>query len=354
MALPKAVQRKAASVREQLAAQNPQQRRAPATDTSDYLSPDQLSAGDAQRRSPDSSSQQQSELPQEVGKRIPHALEGLEGGASTYTQAPSAQDTDNANSEGSDQPQVISENDWKRRYTALRNHRDDRVDTLSDENEKLKRDNVKLQQQLTDLQPAPEKPNFKLDDDTRKALGEDQVKAFEQFNQSVDERFADVEKERNAAIAKAAARFESELASMVPRWQQINKDQKWLDWLRLSDPVTGQIRQTALDRLVDDHDSTGVADLFQQYLSGGNAHVQQRDGHSHLPDVDATTRAGAGLADDPDLVEIWDQSEISDFYQTKTRLYQSGKLVGDTLKRVQAEEARIRKAIDEKRVDYAR
>ena len=250
-----------------------------------------------------------------------------------------------ANSQRAD---FIDENDWKARYTALRTSRDARVSDLEREVSQLKTTNEQLVQQATVLD-APADNRFTLDDETRANLGEDQAKVFDRFNDSVEQRFAQQETEQKQTNDLAVQRFESDLESLVPRWKKINVEQGWFDWLAQPDEVLGVRRQDMLDGFVRDRDAGSVAALFRSYAaSGGQGH--QRNGHSPSPELSAA-RAGSGLGAEENMVEIWSQSEIADFFQAKSRLYQSGKLKGAKLEEVMAEEAIIRKAMDERRVD---
>ncbi len=132
--------------------------------------------------------------------------------------------------------------------------------------------------------------------------------------------------------------------------REINVDQAFLTWLGTTDETTGSQRKVMLDSFVDTHDANSAAALFRLFAQGGG-HSQQTNGQQQrqVPDVQSS-RAGTG-ADDMNMVEIWSQSEIADFFKAKNRLYQSGKLRGAKLEAVKAEEARIRKAMDENRVD---
>jgi hypothetical protein len=52
---------------------------------------------------------------------------------------------------------------------------------------------------------------------------------------------------------------------MVPDWQQINVDERWLAWLSEEDPTFGLPRQAALDRARHTGDAGRVAALFTQF-----------------------------------------------------------------------------------------
>lgn len=83
------------------------------------------------------------------------------------------------------------------------------------------------------------------------------------------QRISALEESVNGVSQKAAASQESQfyatLRSMVPDWQQINVDERWLAWLSEEDPTFGLPRQAALDRAHHTGDAGRVAALFTQF-----------------------------------------------------------------------------------------
>lgn len=249
------------------------------------------------------------------------------------------------------QPDFINPEDWKARYAALRASRDARVNTLEQQVAESTSTIQTLNQKLDTLQGEADDAarRFTLDDETRERLGPDQAKAFDQFSESVEQRFAKQDEQDQDRERQRMTQFESNLESMVPNWRTINATREWLDWLGQIDEVMGTSRQAMLDQFVAGSDATSAAALFRSFALR-NSPEQQRNGHVPSPEVSGT-RADSGLSADDSMVEVWSQSEIAQFYQAKNRLYQAGKLVGAKLEQVMAEEARIRKAMDEGRVD---
>lgn len=60
-------------------------------------------------------------------------------------------------------------------------------------------------------------------------------------------------------------RFYQVLTAMVPEWEQINADTRWLEWLGEVDPLLGAARQTALDTAHQSLDVQRVAALFNTW-----------------------------------------------------------------------------------------
>lgn len=300
------------------------------------------------------------QAPGDDGGYIPHALAGMgERGRGLSFDADTGADsaalpanagTDRLNGQGQS-PDFIDPNDWQARYTALRSSRDSRVESLERELSKLRSTNDELTARLGKLSEKPAAPSFELDAETRERIGPDQAKMFDLMKQSVDQRIGSVEQRRAQEEAQASDRFASNLASLVPRWREMNRDPNFLSWLDARDPATGVWRQTLLDGLVADGDAESVAALFRSFAVA-SGHAQQRNGQPLSPEVSGA-RAGSGSGSEEGLVEVWSRDEIADFYSRKNELYRAGKLKPGThaYTAVMAEEQKIRKAMEDGRVD---
>ena len=60
-------------------------------------------------------------------------------------------------------------------------------------------------------------------------------------------------------------RFYGELSKDVPDWEQVNTDQRWLDWLAQVDELSGVPRQAYLDNASQQLDHKRVAKLFKTF-----------------------------------------------------------------------------------------
>lgn len=61
------------------------------------------------------------------------------------------------------------------------------------------------------------------------------------------------------------------LTSVVPNWEELNTDPDFLNWLRLSDPYSGAIRQSLLTQAFERNDSSRVLAFFKGFLAEGAA-----------------------------------------------------------------------------------
>lgn len=66
------------------------------------------------------------------------------------------------------------------------------------------------------------------------------------------------------------AEFYGELAKVVPEWQEINADPRWLDWLGEVDELSGVPRQVYLDNASQRLDHAHAAKLFSAFKAAAN------------------------------------------------------------------------------------
>ena len=314
MPLPTAVKRNAEKARQQVAAKS-----APLQTDDEYLQP----SDDTQTT-------------------LPHALSNVEDVSPADLSKEPDPDQGVQEQVRSSQPDFIDPQDWKARYAALRASRNDRTDTLQQQVSELTTQNrsltEKLEQATRQDQAAAQK---EFDEKAKNAFGDEGAELFNQINNRVDTQL-------EAQARRTMSIFESNMDSLVPNWRQINVEPGFHQYLGGIDDVMGISRQAMLDQIVNDRDADSAAAMFRQYAVSANGVTQQRNGQ-HAPELN-TTRSSTGLGAEENLVEEWSESEISDFYQKKNRLYQAGKLRGAMLENVKADEARIRKAMAEGRV----
>jgi hypothetical protein len=69
--------------------------------------------------------------------------------------------------------------------------------------------------------------------------------------------------------------FYATLEGLVPDWQEINADDRWLAWLSEVDPVYGAPRQAALDQARAALDAKRVANVFKAFKAALPVKVQE-------------------------------------------------------------------------------
>jgi hypothetical protein len=71
----------------------------------------------------------------------------------------------------------------------------------------------------------------------------------------------------NKADSTLEQQFYATLGGLVPDWEQVNADPRWLQWLAEVDPVYGAPRQAALDAAHQRLDATRTATVFKAFKS---------------------------------------------------------------------------------------
>jgi hypothetical protein len=68
-------------------------------------------------------------------------------------------------------------------------------------------------------------------------------------------------------IREAKHRIDMALDQAVPNWREINSDPRFIDWLRRSDPLSGQPRQALLDEATTTGNAARVISFFRGFLN---------------------------------------------------------------------------------------
>jgi outer membrane murein-binding lipoprotein Lpp len=94
---------------------------------------------------------------------------------------------------------------------------------------------------------------------------------FGSFASKLDARVAELEGRVQGVTQRTAATLEEQfyttLAKLVPDWQAVNQDQKFLDWLAEVDPIYGVPRQMGLNQAHKSLSADHAAKVFQTYKS---------------------------------------------------------------------------------------
>jgi hypothetical protein len=276
---------------------------------------------------------------------------------------------------------------WKQRYKSVEGRlaaKDREIESLQQSLAAI----TKLKEQAAtqveaaksgDQAPAPRKQRLRQEDIN--AYGEDFIKVVKdaaadvaasefmpeierlrQENEKLREQFGSVE-QRTAKSDQA--RVTDFLNANVPDWQQINTDPEFLEWLKQTDPMSGESRQALLDRAGAALDERRIAHFFKAYQTESQAirsHQkaeppaptlqQQAPAQARTPIVDATqmvapgrpsptSGSGAGAASERETPPVT-ESFIAAFYNDAAM----GKYK-QRQKEYQQIQARIQKALAE-------
>lgn len=246
----------------------------------------------------------------------------------------------------------VKYDDLLKRFTNLRKHRGEELENARSEVSQLKAELAQTQSELKEaLNSAP--PKSVLSDDDREFLGDQGAKIIERMEQKHAAEIAKLTKQTgNATEGSPVSQAERDdflmdLTSQVPGWEKTNRQKLFNDWLDADSEHTGYPRRVDLNRADRDNDADAVAEIFNDYAQHKANKKNSASNTVVDPDV---TRGGDGNAN-AGMVEIWSTTEVADHYAEKAALKRSGKLVGETLKRVMDREVKIKKAIAERRVE---
>lgn len=167
--------------------------------------------------------------------------------------------------------------DWQQKYKSLQGMFAQKTGELQAQTKAYESQMARMQQQLDALMQ-----NRKQDEAKEKAVidpkdienfGADMIEMVqryaEQVFRSMDGRISAIEKQLNGVSNRTEATLEQQfyaaLGGLVPEWEQINQDERWLTWLAEVDPVYGAQRQAALDSARQALDVQRVANVFRAF-----------------------------------------------------------------------------------------
>lgn len=241
---------------------------------------------------------------------------------------------------------------WRKRFDTVQGM----LNAESQQRKELSQRLDEMQRQI-EQQRKPEKPRDPLiSAKDEEAFGSDLIDlarraAREEFGYLAGSLIADIRKELNPVreqVGKVAERqvvseqdrFYQTLEGMVPDWEQINADTRWLEWLAEVDPLLGAPRQTALESAHGALDAQRVAALFNTWKNQfapkqkGPSPALERQvspqktggGATPAPAAKIWTRADYERAFDPRLTRSMGAAEIAQMQAEADRAHQEGRI----------------------------
>lgn len=142
--------------------------------------------------------------------------------------------------------------------------------------------------------------------------------------------------ERQGDIARQT--YFADLARIVPDYEDINVDQRFLDWLSEVDPLSGHQRQEYLNNAFNTYDVSRTATLFNTFKElTGSAPKPKAPPKELVRQVAPGTSKSSAQTTVNTNEKIWSMSEIDRFYKDVARGVYKGN---------DAEQARIEAEID--------
>ena len=196
-------------------------------------------------------------------------------------------------SEPSPQPpaeEALPPEEWERRFKAMKGRYDQlngTVGTMGEQLQRLQNENAILRQPappppgtmaplLTEQEVADYGPEFI--DVVRRAATEVAAPLQEEI-QRLRSQMGTVQQETSNAFL---TRMHATIGGLVPDWQEINRNQSFMNWVSLPEVYSGVIRQQLMQEAWNNGDALRVAAFFQAFLAEAAA-VDPRQGTHAQP-----------------------------------------------------------------------
>lgn len=240
--------------------------------------------------------------------------------------------------------------DWEQRFKTVQGMYNAEVPSLKAQNRTMESDLTALKEQVRVLTQAAQaaKPPERTPVDPKdiESFGTEMIEMVHRQAQAAHKALRDEFSARINALEEAVTgvskkttttienQFYASLRQMVPDWQQINADERWLAWLSEVDPTFGLPRQAALDHAHQTSDAGRVAALFNQFKA---AHTPPKQESLESQVAPVSTGSAAPPAAAPAAKPRLSQKFVQQFYTDLAR---------DRYKGREAEAARIEQEIN--------
>lgn len=187
--------------------------------------------------------------------------------------------------------------DWQQKYKSLQGMFAQKTGELQAQSKVYESQMANMQAQLAALQQTRTQEEVKerkaADPKDIENFGADMVEMVQRYAermfQDVAGQFGQKASEMDARISALEQQvtgvsnrteftleqqFYAALNGLVPDWEKVNKDTRWLEWLAETDPVYGAQRQMALDVARKNLDAQRVANVFNAFKAAYPAKVQ--------------------------------------------------------------------------------
>lgn len=220
------------------------------------------------------------------------------------------------------------EETWEQKYRSLQGKYSAEVPRLNAEvrrlNEVLQERDEQIRSLEEKLQAAPQSAKSAGGDteaaieDLRKVYGDELANSIqEEVNavwRKVDERVSSLEREhqkvREEQQSSTQQAFYRQLSERVPDFLEINEDRRFHEWLEQVDPLSGETRQTLLNRAENAMDAGRVAAFFEQWKAATKTHEERPREPSPAPQKGRTGETPSGKP-------LWSRADIKRFYDEK-------------------------------------
>jgi hypothetical protein len=174
-------------------------------------------------------------------------------------------------------PDEGTDGSWQHRYLSREGRYQEALRTVAEQqdqlaqlSEELMRTQELIQQRQAPQAPTPPPPSYLTQDD-RKNFGDELIDlSMRAARQVLTPEMARLQEENDrmrTQLLRAAKRtIDQALDYAVPNWREINKNPRFVAWLRLPDVYSSRIRKQLLDEAAAAVDASRVIRFFQGFL----------------------------------------------------------------------------------------
>lgn len=240
---------------------------------------------------------------------------------------------------------------WRQKYKTLQGMYDKEVPQLHSEVKTLTKELEALKSSMQKTKEVEAKQQQKLvTDEDVQTFGEDLIEVqrkvarevaaeFEQKLEAMRSENSELRELLGTTDSKvSASNFESRLHRLVPDFQQLDSDPRWIAWLDGVDPVLRGPRRTIALQAYQSGDAEAVAyyvDLFKQSIAPMEEPVKSAAQNKELERQIQPTRNASTATPTSQKGRTYTTSDIQRMFQKAAKLGSSGKL--DEAKKLEAE-----------------
>lgn len=245
---------------------------------------------------------------------------------------------------------VVAEEKWEQKYKTLKGMYDAEVPRLHADMRDLKAqmDNLRKAAETKPVEPAKPKTAEKLVTDADvEAFGSDLIEVQRkvarevaaEFRGELDTMRAENEKLREQLTSTGTqvseASFEQRLYRMVPDFEAVNVDPKWIAWLNEVDPLLRAPRSSVAQQAFNRGDAEGVAHYVSLFRQGGKPVEPTADKTNELELQIQPNRSATSTPPTSQKGKVYTNADIEKMFRKATDLGIRGQT--DAAKKLEAE-----------------
>ena len=245
---------------------------------------------------------------------------------------------------------VVAEEKWEQKYKTLKGMYDAEVPRLHADMRDLKAqmDNLRKAAETKPVEPAKPKTAEKLVTDADvEAFGSDLIEVQRkvarevaaEFRGELDTMRAENEKLREQLTSTGTqvseASFEQRLYRMVPDFEAVNVDPKWIAWLNEVDPLLRAPRSSVAQQAFNRGDAEGVAHYVSLFRQGGKPVEPTADKTNELELQIQPNRSATSTPPTSQKGKVYTNADIEKMFRKATDLGIKGQT--DAAKKLEAE-----------------